>query len=68
MTPIWVGLEVDELSVGSAQVLRTRRAISRLKSDECRSLVDEVATCASSEEVKTICGNLIENAYPELLL
>lgn len=68
MTPIWIGLGVDELSVGSAQVLRTRRAISRLDTEECRTLLEKVSNCPTSDEVKSICGNLIQNAYPELLL
>lgn len=68
MTPIWVGLEVDELSVGAAQVLRTRRALSRLNSSECKVLTDELKSFGTAEEVKVKCRALAEKAYPELLL
>lgn len=68
MTPLWVGLGVDELSVGSAQVLRTRRAISRLQTDQCLELTDRVAGLATADEVETACREIAEKAYPELLL
>jgi len=68
MTPIWVGLGVDELSVGSAQLLRTRRAISRLDSRECRELAEKLRHCGTAAEVRDLCREMAERAYPELLL
>ncbi|MEX2581293.1 MAG: phosphoenolpyruvate--protein phosphotransferase [Verrucomicrobiales bacterium] len=67
MTPIWVGLGVDELSVGSAQVLRTRRAISRLDSATCRELTDRLGECGTARGVAARCRELAEKCYPELL-
>ena len=68
MTPIWVGLGVDELSVGSSQVLKMRRAISRLDSNECSALTDELAKCATASEVRERCEEKAASAYPEILL
>lgn len=67
MTPIWVGLGVDELSVGAAQLLRTRRAISRLDSTICREMTDSLRTCGTSASVRELCAGIASSAYPELL-
>lgn len=68
LTPIWIGLGVDELSVGSAQVLRTRRAISRLDSATCKEFTKSLSSLPTALAVKTACREVIESAYPELLL
>jgi len=68
MTPLWIGLGVDELSVGSAQVLRTRRAISRLDSSTCRELTDHIGECGTTRSVSARCRELANQCYPELLL
>lgn len=68
LAPIWIGLGVDELSVGAAQLLRMRRAISRLDSGRCRALTDRLRSCGSSSEVMSECEVIAGDAYPELLL
>jgi len=68
MTPIWLGLGVDELSVASSQVLRMRRAISRLDTATCRALTDRLPEFASSGELRSHSRKLAKAAYPELLL
>lgn len=68
LAPAWVGLGIDELSVGSAQILRLRRALSRLDSAACASLAERLADCATSSEVHTECLAMAREAYPELIL
>lgn len=68
LAPVWVGLGVDELSVGGAQILRMRRALSRLDSSACRVLADRLRTCGTSGEVRSLCLEAAQAAYPELLL
>jgi phosphoenolpyruvate-protein phosphotransferase (PTS system enzyme I) len=68
MAPIWVGLGVDELSVGAAQLLRARRAISRLDSTICREMTDSLRGCGTSASVRELCVGIASGAYPELLL
>ncbi len=68
MAPIWVGLKVDELSVGAAQILRTRRAISKLDTSACQDLIEKVLETGSADDIKRICSEMIEAAYPEMLL
>ena len=68
MAPIWIGLGVDELSVGAAQLLRARRAISRLDSTVCREMTERLRTCGTSASVRAQCLEIASGAYPELLL
>ncbi|MDF1823838.1 MAG: phosphoenolpyruvate--protein phosphotransferase [Verrucomicrobiales bacterium] len=68
MTPIWVGLGVDELSVGAAQLLRSRRAIASLDSSICREWVEEVSRLGTAGEISALCREMAEKSYPELLL
>ena len=67
MTPLMVGLGVDELSVGASQLLSVRRAISRLKVPECQDLVEKISGVASAGEVEELCRALAMEKYPELL-
>ncbi len=68
LAPVWVGLGVDELSVGAAQVLRTRRALSCLDSAVCEQLTDRLRACGTSTEVLELCTEVAREAYPDLLL
>lgn len=65
--PLLLGTGVDELSVGAAQLLRVRRAISRLDSDECRALLEEVSGMTSHGEIRKRCREMAMEKYPELI-
>lgn len=67
LAPVWVGLGVDELSVGASQLLRMRRALSRLDSTSCRALTDGLRACGTSREVKEASLAIARAEYPELL-
>ena len=68
LTPVWLGLGIDELSVGPSQVLRIRRAISRLSHEECVKLVDSIRHAGRAREILEISTKLAGNSYPDLLL
>ncbi|NLT69936.1 MAG: phosphoenolpyruvate--protein phosphotransferase [Verrucomicrobiaceae bacterium] len=68
MAPIWVGLGVDELSVGAPQLLRARRALSRLDSTVCREMTEQLRHCGTSAAVRARSFEIASAAYPELLL
>lgn len=68
LAPVWVGLGVDELSVGAAQVLRTRRALSCLDSGQCQELTEKLRACGTSTEVIELCTELARASYPDLLI
>ncbi len=67
MTPLMIGYGVDELSVGASQLLSVRRAISRLRVDECQKLVKEIEGLSSASEVEERCRALVMEKYPELV-
>jgi phosphotransferase system enzyme I (PtsI) len=67
MTPLMVGMEVDELSVGVNQLLGVRRAISRLDTEACRQLLGEVMECSRTADVEKLCSAMARENYPELL-
>lgn len=68
MTPIWVGLGVDELSVGSAQLLKVRHAISKLDSTSCGQLVEELRVYGTAGEIERHCITFAKDFYPELFI
>ncbi len=52
LAPVWVGMGLQELSVGPASVLRMRRKIGTLSYVECVNIAGQAADLASSEEVE----------------
>ena len=68
LTPIWIGIGVDELSVGSSQVLRMRWAISKLEESSCREFAEGLRQIGAAGEIRRQCETFVEDAYPELLL
>ncbi len=68
MTPIWVGLGVDELSVGSAQVLKIRHAISKLDTETCSKLVEKLRVHGTAGEIERHCTSFAKEYYPEFFI
>jgi len=67
LTPMWVGLGIDELSVGPAQVLRLRKAISSLRTEECKALVETARSMGQARHILEISNEMAGQCYPELL-
>ncbi len=67
LTPVLVGLGMDELSVGAAQLLRVRRAISRLDSGKCQDFVDHISGMGCGIEIADACRAEAMERYPELM-
>ncbi|MBL9152768.1 MAG: phosphoenolpyruvate--protein phosphotransferase [Verrucomicrobiales bacterium] len=67
MTPLLVGAQVDELSVGAAQILRVRRAVSQLDGNLCRDFLDEALKLSDAASIHALCRGIAEEKYPELL-
>ncbi len=69
MAPLWVGLGVDELSVGLGQLLKLRAALAALSGEPCRKLVEDLRQKAGkAEEVRQLCLQVAQGAYPDLLI
>ena len=67
LTPLLVGLGVDELSTGSALVPRVKRAVQSLDVGICLQLVDEVKNMDSAEAILEKCEAVAKAHYPELM-
>ncbi len=51
LIPLWVGMEIDNLSVSIPSIPRVRRAISCCSFEKCRELVKQVLHFSSDKEV-----------------
>ncbi len=67
LTPLLVGLGVDELSTGSALVPRVKRAVQSLDYTACKQLADEIRNLEFSADILARCEAVARSHYPELL-
>jgi phosphotransferase system enzyme I (PtsI) len=67
LTPLLLGLGVDELSTGAALVPRVKRAVQSLDVGDCLKLVEEIAHMDSAPEILERCEAVARAHYPELL-
>lgn len=66
LTPLLVGLGLDELSVASGQVARVKHAVRNLSSADCKALIKESRTLATAAEILELSRSHALAAYPEL--
>ena len=66
LTPLLVGLALDELSVASGQVARVKHAVRSLSAADCKALVKESRTLATAAEILELSRSHAMAAYPEL--
>jgi phosphotransferase system enzyme I (PtsI) len=67
LTPLLLGLGVDELSTGTALVPRVKRAVQSLHSEECAALAASVSRMDSPGQILEACEALARSKYPDLL-
>ena len=67
LTPLLLGLGVEELSVGPHQVPRVRRAIRALSHAECAAMADEAVKTPLSQTIMDSTVSLARKYYPELM-
>jgi len=67
LTPLLIGLGVDELSTGAALVPRVKRAVQSLDVGICLKLVEEVMQLDSADLILAKCEEIAKSHYPELL-
>ena len=63
LTPLLIGLGIDELSVGTHQLPRIKKAIRSLHYGECQELAKEVAKCRFSSEIYKLTQDMAQNSY-----
>ena len=67
LTPLLLGLGVEELSVGPHQVPRVRRAIRALSHVECSDMANFALKTGISSEIMDATMDMARRYYPELL-
>lgn len=66
VTPLLIGLGVDELSCGAAVLPRVKRAVRSLTAEACRQLASEALNCASGAEILAKCEAVAKSHYGDL--
>ena len=67
LTPLLLGLGVDELSAGAALVPRVKRAVQSLQMDVCRELAARTLEMDTPGEIADECEKIAREFYPELI-
>ena len=67
LTPLLLGLGVDELSTGAALVPRVKRAVQALDIAACLKLIEDVKSLDSAAAILAKCEEVARAHYPELL-
>jgi phosphotransferase system enzyme I (PtsI) len=67
LTPLLIGLGVDELSTGAALVPRIKRAVQRLDTGTCLQLASDVKNMDNAVAIAARCEEVCRRFYPELL-
>ncbi|MFM7604212.1 MAG: phosphoenolpyruvate--protein phosphotransferase, partial [Prosthecobacter sp.] len=66
LTPLMIGLGLNELSVAAAQVARVKHAIRKLSVPECQALAHQALKCNHSGEILKMTRSHAMRCYPEL--
>ena len=67
LTPLLLGLGVDELSASSAVVPRVKKAVQSLSMPVCETLANEVLDLETGEAILHRCLEIVRSCYGELL-
>jgi phosphoenolpyruvate-protein phosphotransferase (PTS system enzyme I) len=67
LTPLLVGLGLDELSVTTGQVPRVKQAIRKLNRSACVDLASQAMTLSCAQKIRDASLSLAEAAYAELV-
>ena len=67
LTPLLLGLGMDELSTAAILVPRVKRAVQSLTIPECRELVEETFKLDTASEILARCLELADKRYGDLL-
>ena len=67
LTPLLVGLGVDELSVGPRELAAVRKALLSLDFKECQELAEQALTLSTSQEIYELSEAKAKAAYGDFL-
>ncbi|MDZ4741991.1 MAG: phosphoenolpyruvate--protein phosphotransferase [Verrucomicrobiota bacterium] len=67
LTPLLIGLGIDEISTGSIQVPFIKQAIRSFNFSEAQKLADDVMQMDDPDDILNYCKEFAQNHYPKLL-
>lgn len=67
LIPLLIGLGVDELSVGTHQLPKIKKAIRSLSYAACSVMADEALTCRFSSEILDLTKDIAKRSYADLV-
>jgi phosphoenolpyruvate-protein phosphotransferase (PTS system enzyme I) len=67
LTPLLIGLGLDELSAATGQVPSVKEAIRKLNHSECYALADAVMNCADAAEIHQRSRIIADRCYCDLM-
>lgn len=67
LTPLLLGLGMDELSVGASLVPRVKRAVQTLTYADCQKFVNDLIDLDTPSEILARCTEMAQGHYAELL-
>lgn len=67
LTPLLIGLGIDELSVGTHQLPKIKKAVRSLHYGECQELAKEVSKCRYSNEIYQLTQDMAHSSYSFLI-
>jgi phosphotransferase system enzyme I (PtsI) len=67
LTPLLLGLGVDELSASNTVVPRIKKAVQSLSLETCQNLANEAMELDNPEEILARCVTVARNCYLELV-
>jgi phosphoenolpyruvate-protein phosphotransferase (PTS system enzyme I) len=68
LTPLLIGIGLDELSVASGQVARLKHAVRKLNNLECQELASRILQMGSASEILDLSRSHALSRYPELFV
>jgi len=68
LTPLLVGLGVDELSMGSISIPRVKKAVQSLSYDEMKGYIDEFCHYSDAAKIDERLHEICMRCYPDLML
>jgi len=67
LTPLLVGLGIDEMSVGTHRLPKIKKAVRSLNHSECKELAKKALNCRFSSEIFKLSNSMAQECYNELL-
>jgi len=67
LTPLLIGLGIDEMSVGTHRLPKIKKAVRSLNHAECKQLAKKALNCRFSSEIFKLSNAIAQEYYNDLL-